>query len=64
MSSQFLLRMYLEKKDAQFKPALDRAIDFVVKAQFEGGVQGVFASNNGDIGKATTLVIGGAERRR
>lgn len=38
VSSQFLLRMYLEKKDPQFKPALDRAIDFVVKAQFEGGV--------------------------
>ena len=38
VSSQFLLRMYLEKKDAQFKPALDRAIDFVVQAQFQGGV--------------------------
>lgn len=38
VSSQFLLRMYLEKKDAQFKPAVDKAIDFVLKAQFSGGV--------------------------
>ena len=38
VSSQFLLRMYLEKKDAQFKPALDKAIEFVLAAQFTGGV--------------------------
>jgi len=38
VSSQFLLRVYLEKKDAQFKPAVDKAIDFVLKAQFSGGV--------------------------
>ncbi|KQV99771.1 pectate lyase [Rhizobacter sp. Root1221] len=38
VSSQFLLRVYLEKKDAQFKPAVDKAIDFVLAAQFQGGV--------------------------
>ena len=38
VSSQFLLRMYLEKKDPKFKAALDKAIDFVLNAQFSGDV--------------------------
>lgn len=38
VSSQFLLRMYLEKQDPRFKEPLDRAIDFVLQAQFSGGV--------------------------
>ncbi len=31
---QFLLRMYLEKRDARYLPAVHKAIDFVVNAQF------------------------------
>ncbi|MGC3963404.1 MAG: pectate lyase [Rhodocyclaceae bacterium] len=38
VASQFMLRMYLEKKDARFLAPLNRAIDFVVKSQFAGGV--------------------------
>ncbi len=38
VSSQFLLRMYLERRDARFKAALDKAIAFVLDAQFSGGV--------------------------
>ena len=34
---QFLLRMYLEKRDARFKPALDRALDFVLNSQYPNG---------------------------
>jgi PelA/Pel-15E family pectate lyase len=34
---QFLLRMYLEKHDAKFKPALDKAINFVLKSQYPNG---------------------------
>ena len=38
VSSQFLLRMYLEKRDQRFLAPLNKAIDFVVNAQFSGGV--------------------------
>ncbi|MBL0914710.1 MAG: pectate lyase, partial [Sphingopyxis sp.] len=34
---QFLLRLYVEKHDARFKPALDKAIDFVLKSQYPIG---------------------------
>ena len=34
---QFLLRLYLEKRDARFKPALDRAIGFVLNSQYAVG---------------------------
>jgi hypothetical protein len=36
-SMQFLLRMYLEKHDRRFKPALDKAINFVLKSQYPNG---------------------------
>lgn len=36
-SMQFLLRMYLEKRDRRFKPALDKAINFVLKSQYANG---------------------------
>jgi PelA/Pel-15E family pectate lyase len=35
--SQFLLRLYLEKRDSRFKPALDRAITFVLNSQYPNG---------------------------
>lgn len=34
VASQFLLRMYLEKREARYLPAVQKAIDFVVNAQF------------------------------
>ena len=34
VASQLMLRMYLEKRDARFLAPLQKAIDFVVKAQF------------------------------
>jgi PelA/Pel-15E family pectate lyase len=34
---QFLLRLYLEKRDARLRPALDRAISFVLKSQYPNG---------------------------
>jgi PelA/Pel-15E family pectate lyase len=34
---QFLLRLYVEKRDPKWKPALDRAVDFVLKAQYPVG---------------------------
>jgi len=34
---QFLLRMYLEKHDAKFKPALDKALNFVLNSQYPNG---------------------------
>ncbi|UQA63540.1 pectate lyase [Polyangium aurulentum] len=38
VASQFLLRMYLEKKDEKFRGPLDKAISFVTTAQYpEGG---------------------------
>lgn len=33
----FLMRIYLEKYDAQFKPALDKAIDMVLRSQYPAG---------------------------
>jgi hypothetical protein len=38
VSSQFLLRMYLEKHDRRFIWPVIKAIGFVLRAQFEGGV--------------------------
>jgi hypothetical protein len=38
VASQFLLRVYLERQDARFKPALDKAIQFVLDAQFKDGI--------------------------
>jgi hypothetical protein len=38
VSSQFMLRMYLEKRDARFLAAVQKAIGFVTQAQFAGGV--------------------------
>ena len=36
-SCQLMLRIYLEKKDKAFKPALDKAIQFVLDAQYPNG---------------------------
>jgi PelA/Pel-15E family pectate lyase len=36
-ASKFLLRIYVEKRDPQWKPALDQAIRFVLESQFPGG---------------------------
>ena len=36
-AARFLLKMYLEKLDPKYKPALDKAIDFVLKSQFPIG---------------------------
>lgn len=38
VSSQFMLRMYLEKRDPRFLASVDKAIGFVLAAQFSGGV--------------------------
>ena len=38
VASQFLLRMYLEKRDTRFLAPLNKAIDFVLASQFSGGV--------------------------
>jgi hypothetical protein len=37
-AAQLMLRLYLERRDHRFKAALDRAIDFVLRSQFRGGV--------------------------
>lgn len=37
-SAQLLLRLYLERRDPRFRVALERAIQFVLNAQFSGGV--------------------------
>jgi hypothetical protein len=37
VSSQFLLRMYLEKRDRRFLRPVQKAIEFVTRAQFRGG---------------------------
>lgn len=34
---QFLLRLHLEKKEARFKPALDKSINFVIASQYPNG---------------------------
>ncbi len=36
-AARFLLRMYLEKLDPAYKPALDKAIDFILKSQYPLG---------------------------
>ncbi len=36
-AARFLLRMYLEKFDPKFKPALDKAIDFILQSQYPLG---------------------------
>jgi PelA/Pel-15E family pectate lyase len=36
-ASQFLLRIYLEKRDAKYRPALDKAINFVIDSQYPIG---------------------------
>lgn len=36
-ASQFLLRMHLERKDAEISAALDRALHFVLDSQYENG---------------------------
>jgi len=36
-STSFLLRLYLEKRDPKYKPALDRAIQFVLDSQYPVG---------------------------
>ena len=36
-SAEFLLRIYLEKKDPEFHAALQRAIGFFLKSQYENG---------------------------
>lgn len=36
-AARFLLRMYLEKLDAAYKPALDKAIGFILKSQYPNG---------------------------
>ncbi|MFI1773594.1 pectate lyase [Thalassobellus citreus] len=36
-ATRFLLRMYLEELDPKYKPALDKAIEFVLKSQYPNG---------------------------
>ena len=36
-SAKFLLRLYLEKRDPKYKPALDKAIQFVLDSQYPIG---------------------------
>ena len=36
-SSKFLLRLYIEKRDPKYKPALDKAIQFVLDSQYPIG---------------------------
>ena len=36
-AARFLLRMYITKFDPAYKPALDKAIDFILKSQYELG---------------------------
>jgi hypothetical protein len=36
-SMQFLLRLYVEKRDPRWRPALERAIDFVLQSQYPIG---------------------------
>ena len=36
-AARFLLRMYLEKLDPAYKPALDKVIDFILKSQYPIG---------------------------
>ena len=36
-AAKFLLRLYVEKRDPRYKPALDRAIQFVLDSQYQVG---------------------------
>lgn len=36
-AARFLLRLYLEKLDPKYKPALDKAINFILKSQYPDG---------------------------
>lgn len=36
-AARFLMRMYLEKMDPVYKPALDKAIDFIIESQYPNG---------------------------
>ena len=36
-AARFLLRMYLEKLDPAYKPALEKSIDFILKSQYPNG---------------------------
>ena len=36
-SAQFLLRLYLEKQDPKYRPALERAVSFVLDSQYPSG---------------------------
>lgn len=36
-AARFLLRMYLEKLDPKYKPALDKAINFILESQYPAG---------------------------
>lgn len=36
-SSRFLLRLYLERRDPKYKPAVDKALRFIVESQYENG---------------------------
>lgn len=36
-SAQFLLRLYLEKRDPKYRPALERAVNFVLDSQYPSG---------------------------
>jgi PelA/Pel-15E family pectate lyase len=36
-AARFLLRMYMEKLDSKYKPALDKAFDFILKSQYPNG---------------------------
>ncbi|HEX9964836.1 MAG TPA: pectate lyase [Allosphingosinicella sp.] len=36
-SAQFLLRLYLEKQDPKYRPALERAVGFVLESQYPSG---------------------------
>lgn len=36
-AARFLLRMYIEKMDPKYKPALDKAVNFLLKSQYPNG---------------------------
>ncbi len=36
-AAQFLLRLYLEKRDAKYRPAVERAVNFVLQSQYPIG---------------------------
>lgn len=36
-AARFLLRLYLKKLDPRYKPALDKAVDFILKSQYPNG---------------------------